>query len=149
MAGMPESKMRVVVADNNATALRALVSALSEFEVIATANDGRSALNCIQQLQPSVAVLDLNMPELNGIEVTREIMRQRLTSSVVICSLESDPDLVSAAQMAGALGYVVKNRLHQDLVTAVKCVSCGQGFVSVPPPTVQKSSTLQTSLGIS
>src|SRR5690349_16472377 len=88
---VPELKPRIVVADDNAKVLVALVSALSrEFEVVATASDGRSALNFIQQLQPAVAVLDLNMPELSGIEVAREIARLRLTPGIVICSVESD-----------------------------------------------------------
>ena len=130
---VPELKPRIVVADDNAKVLVALVSALSgEFEVVATANDGRSALNFIQQLQPAVAVLDLNMPELSGIEVAREIARLRLTPGIVICSVESDPELIGAAQLAGALGYVLKRRLNKDLVVAVKRAVSGESFVSSP-----------------
>jgi DNA-binding NarL/FixJ family response regulator len=73
-------------------------------------------------------VLDLNMPELSGIDVTREIMRLRLTCVVVICSVESDLELISAAQLAGALGYVLKRRLNKDLVAAVKRAASGEGF---------------------
>ena len=124
-------KPRIVIADDNTRILLTLVSALSsEFEVIATATDGRSALNHIQHLRPEVAILDLNMPEMNGIEITREIMRQRLTSVVVICSVESDPELIAAAQCAGALGYVLKPRLGRDLLPAVKSAACGEPFVS-------------------
>ena len=54
------------------------------------------------------------MPELNGIEVTREIVRQRLSCAVVICSVANAPELIEAALTAGALGYVFKRRLHQD-----------------------------------
>ena len=126
-----EKKLRIVAADDNAKVLLALVSVLSpEFDVVATATDGRSALDRILQLQPSVVVLDLSMPELNGIEVTEEIMRQRLTSGVVICSVESDPELIATAQAAGALGYVVKRRLDKDLVTAVRRAARGEAFVS-------------------
>lgn len=133
MVAIPEMKLRIVVADDNQKVLLALVSALSaEFDVIATATDGQSALNHIQQLQPSVVVLDLNMPGLSGIDVTREIIRQRLTCVVVICSVESDPDLIAAAQVAGALGYVLKRQFNRDLVTAVKLAACGQVFVSAP-----------------
>jgi len=128
---IPEIKPRIVVADDNARVLLALVAALSEeFEVVATATDGRSALNFIQQLQPAVAVLDLNMPELSGIEVTREITRLQLTLGIVICSVESDPELIGAAQLAGALGYVLKRRLNKDLVQAVKHAVCGESFIS-------------------
>lgn len=130
MMAIPE-KQRIIVADDNAKVLLTLVSALStDFDVVATATDGRSALTSIQQLQPCVAVLDLNMPELSGIEVTREIMRLRLTCVVVICSVECDPQLISAAQVAGALGYVFKRRVSKDLVLAVKRAACGEAFIS-------------------
>ena len=124
-------KLQIVVADDNTRMLLALVSALSmEFEVVATATDGRSALTHIERLQPAVAVLDLNMPELNGIEITRRIVRKRLISSVVICSVENDPELIAAALEAGALGYVFKPKLYKDLAIAVRFAASGQSFVS-------------------
>ena len=124
-------KLRILIADDNQRALFALVSALSqEFNVIATAANGRSALEQICRLQPSVAVLDLNMPELNGIEVTREIARQSLPCAVVICSVAKAPELIEAALAAGALGYVFKRRLLQDLSIAVKRAADGESFIS-------------------
>jgi DNA-binding NarL/FixJ family response regulator len=136
MMTIPEIKPRIIVADDNAKVLLTLVSALStDFEVIATAADGRAALTSIQHLQPCVAVLDLNMPELSGIEVAREIIRLRLTCVVVICSVEGDPELISAAQLAGVLGYVLKRRLNKDLVLAVKRAACGEVFISGSEPT--------------
>src|SRR5436190_18951573 len=93
MIGILRMKIRIIVADDNRKALSILVAALSaEFEVVATACDGRSALEQIRCLQPAVAVLDLNMPELNGIEVTGAIMQQCLMSNVVICAMENDPE---------------------------------------------------------
>ena|ERR1700739_1413562 len=124
-------KLRILVADDNRKALLALVTALSrEFDVIATADNGRSALEQISRLQPSVAVLDLNMPELNGIEVTREIARLRLSCAVVICSVANASELIEAALAAGALGYVCKRRLLHDLSIAVKHAAQGKSFVS-------------------
>lgn len=124
-------KIRVAVADDNPKMLQALVAALPpELEVVATATDGRSALEQIRALQPSVAVLDLNMPELNGIEIIREIKHQRLACEVVICSVESDSDIIGAGLDAGALGYVLKPAMNRDLGTAVQCVARGQFFTS-------------------
>lgn len=124
-------KLRILIADDNKKALLALVTALSqEFNVIATAADGRSALEQISRLQPSVAVLDLNMPELNGIEVTKEIVRQRLSCAVVICTIAKAPELIEAALSAGALGYVCKRRLLQDLSIAVRRAAQGESFIS-------------------
>lgn len=124
-------KQQIVVADDNARFLTSLVAALSgEFEVVATATDGRSALNHIQSLEPVLAVLDLNMPELNGIEITREIAKRCLSCKIVICSVETDEELITAALGAGAMGYVLKPRLHKDLLLAVKCAARGDTFVS-------------------
>jgi two-component system response regulator DegU len=124
-------KLRIVVADDNQKALLFMVKALSlEFEIIATAADGQSALDQIRRCQPSVVVLDVNMPKLNGIEVTREIVRQGLSSGVILCSVENDPEVIEAAQRAGALGYVFKARVNQDLSAAVKLVANGAPFVS-------------------
>jgi len=125
------TKLRIVVADDNARILVVLVSVLaSDFEIIATAIDGRSVLNHIQQLKPSVAVLDLNMPGLNGIEIIGEMRRLQLTPSVVICSVEGDPDVIEAVRQAGALGYVLKRKVSRDLVPAVKCAARAESFVS-------------------
>lgn len=128
-------KLRIVVADDNTRILSTLVAALSpECDVIGTATDGHSALNKIQNLEPAVAVLDLNMPELNGIEITREIMRRGLPSRVVICSVENDEEMIAAAMGAGALAYVLKPRLNKDLLAAVKCAARGECFVPASDP---------------
>jgi DNA-binding NarL/FixJ family response regulator len=125
-------KLRITVADDSRRVLSALVAILSsEFDVIATATDGRTALEQIQQLQPSVAVLDLDMPELNGIQITREIVRQRIPSEVVICSVETDPEVIEAARDAGALGYVLKTDIHRDLLIAVERAARGETFSAV------------------
>lgn len=124
-------KLHIVVADDNTAFLAKLVSVLAtEFEVVATASDGRSALECIRLCQPNVVVLDLAMPHFNGIEVTKELTKHPPCPAVVICSMEDDPEIVEAAQQAGALGYVFKVRIAKDLIAAVKSAASGQSFVS-------------------
>ncbi len=124
-------KLRIVVADDNAAFLARLVSVLAtEFDVVATAADGRSALECIRLCQPNVVLLDLEMPGLNGIEVTRELAKSPSSPAVVICSVETDLELIEAARQAGALGYVFKPRVAEDLIVAVKSAADGQSFVS-------------------
>jgi DNA-binding NarL/FixJ family response regulator len=124
-------KLRIVVADDNTVFLAKIVSVLAtEFEVIATAADGKSALECARLRQPDVVVLDLEMPGLNGIEVTQELTEHPPSPAIVICSVENAPEIVEAAQQAGALGYVFKTRIAQDLIMAVKSVAGGKSFVS-------------------
>jgi len=124
-------KLSIVVADDNKAFLVKILSVVaSEFEVVATAGDGRSALERIRLWRPNVAVLDLEMPGLNGIEVTRELTKDPSSPAVVICSVENDPEIVEAARQAGALGYVFKVRVAEDLIVAVKSAAAGQSFVS-------------------
>ncbi|HZV86284.1 MAG TPA: response regulator transcription factor [Candidatus Binatus sp.] len=124
-------KLHIVVADDNPAFLAKLVSVLAtEFEVVATAADGKSALECIRLFQPNVVVLDLEMPGFNGIEVAKELTRHPPSPAVVICSIENAPEIVEAAREAGALGYVFKARIAKDLIAAVKSVTDGQSFVS-------------------
>jgi DNA-binding NarL/FixJ family response regulator len=127
----PGGRQAIVVADDNAEVLRQLVSLLgAEFDVVATAKNGQLALECVRHYQPDIVVLDLDMPILNGIRVTRELRKLGPTPAVVICSVESDPEIVEAAQQAGALGYVFKMRMTRDLILAVKSAAAGEPFVS-------------------
>jgi two-component system response regulator DegU len=124
-------RLRIVVADDNAAFLREFTRLLgTEFDVVATAADGKSALECIRRCQPDVVVLDLEMPGLNGIQITRELCDHPPSPAVVICSVENDLEIIEAARGAGALGYVVKARIGEDLVIAVKSAARGESFVS-------------------
>jgi DNA-binding NarL/FixJ family response regulator len=124
-------KLRLVVADDNPQTLQALVSLLEvEFEVVATAADGRSALAMIRHWKPDVVVLDLKMPGSNGIEVTRELAKQPQSPPVVICSVETDSGIVETALRAGVTGYVFQERMGEDLVPAVRLAYRGRSFVS-------------------
>jgi DNA-binding NarL/FixJ family response regulator len=119
------------VADDNPPFLQDLVSLLAdEFDVVATAADRKSALDLIRRYRPDLVVLDLQMPELNGIEVTRELAKHPHSPPVVICSVETDPQVVEAARQAGAIAYVFKMRVQKDLILAVKSAVQGRIFVS-------------------
>ena len=124
-------KLRIIVADDNPKMLDQVVLLLrDEFEVVATAADGGSARECIQRYKPDVAVLDLVMPKINGIELAREMCRNGNSTPVIICSVENDPEAIEAARSAGALGYVFKPRMARDLIAAVKSVAAGRPFTS-------------------
>ena len=127
----PEKKLTVLAADDHDGVLQYIISLLEvEFIVVATAKNGRAAIDCVKQHQPRVAVLDLAMPVLNGIDATKELRKMPLAPAVVICSVSIDPEVVEAAQQTGALGYVFKTHMSQDLVKAVKSAARGERFVS-------------------
>lgn len=124
-------RVRVVVADDNPGMMQQLVSLLrADFDVVATASDGSEARECIHHHRPDVAVLDLIMPNMNGIELTRELAKNGHSTRVVICSVENDPQCIEAARKAGALGYVFKPRMAKDLISAVKSVAADHPFTS-------------------
>lgn len=113
--------LRLIVADDSPHFLRKLISVLQvEFDVVATAADGRTALDLVRRHKPDAVVLDLFMPVLNGIEVTRELAKITPNLPVVICSTETDPEIVEAARQAGAAKYVFKAQVEKDLILAVK-----------------------------
>ena len=121
----------MVVADDSPLALHQLIFLLgTEFEVVGSAENGQLALEVIQDTRPDVVVLDLEMPILNGIEVTRELRKVGPSPVVVMCSVETDPEIVEAALQAGALGYVFKMSMNQDLLRAVSLAARGESFVS-------------------
>ena len=127
----PEKKLTVLAADDHEDALQHVVSLLEvEFHVVATAKNGQAAIDCVKQHRPHVAVLDLAMPILNGIETAKQLRKMPLAPAVVICSVSIDPEVVEAAQQTGALGYVFKTHMSQDLVKAVKSAARGKLFVS-------------------
>ena len=126
------AKVRIIVADDNPAFLQKLVSLLSaEFDVVATAADGESAIRVIRSHEPELAVLDLEMPLLNGIQVTQQLGKNN--TRAVICSVEMDPEIVEAARQAGALAYVFKLQIERDLMLALKSALDGKFFVSPGP----------------
>ena len=130
------ARLRVLLADDNSAFLQKITSLLAiEFDVVATATDGNSALDLIRRYVPDLAVLDLGMPGLNGIEVMQELAKSSQDPPIVICSVETDSEIVEAARQAGALGYVFKLWVEKDLILAVQLALQGKSFVS--PSSIQ------------
>jgi two-component system, NarL family, response regulator DesR len=124
-------KLRILVADDNALFLDKIASMLEvEFDIVAKVADGRAAVEAARKYNPDVAVIDLEMPLLNGIEVAQELAKGQPSPRVLICSVETDPEIVDASLHAGALGYVFKARIEADLLSAVRSVAQGQKYVS-------------------
>lgn len=108
-----------------------LISLLgAEFDVIASATNGRVALDLIGSHKPDVVVLDLSMPELNGIRVAEESAKLSPSPRVVLCSILTDLNVMEAAREAGASGYIVKARVAKDLLPAVRTALQGKFFAS-------------------
>jgi len=127
---------RVVIADDHSGILDQVVALLrQDFEIVATARDGMVALDSIRRLDPDIAVLDLYMPGINGLDIVRTITESATRTVTVIVSGYNDPELAKAAITAGAKAFVAKSRLVQDLLPAIRGAVQGQVFVSNLSPT--------------
>jgi two-component system response regulator NreC len=110
--------------------LRKILEARRDWEVIAEAGNGRDAVKRVLELVPDVAVLDIGMPLLNGIEATRQITRRASSVRVLILSMHSDEAYITQALQAGAKGYLLKDSADTDLIRAISDVAAGRSFFS-------------------
>ncbi|MEK6573901.1 MAG: response regulator transcription factor, partial [Chloroflexota bacterium] len=132
MADLPNEPIRVILADDHAVVrkgIREFLEMGGGVAVVAEASDGLEAMSLIREHRPNVAVLDIQMPEQSGIEVTRAIRAERLPIGVLILTAFDDPPYVKAVLQAGANGYVLKTADAQEIVDAVHAVHEGQSVL--------------------
>ncbi len=125
--------IRIMLADDHTVirkGLRALLERQDGFLVVAEAADGREAVEIAASLCPDVAVMDIGMPNLNGIEAARRITEKRPETAVVILSMHADESYVLRALKSGARGYLLKDSPEEDLINAIRAVHQGKAFFS-------------------
>jgi DNA-binding NarL/FixJ family response regulator len=126
-------RVRILLADDHAIIRRGLRTLLTHepaFEIVAEASDGRQALELARREHPQVAVLDVGMPVMNGIETARQICAHLPDTQVVMLTVHSDESYLLSALKAGARGYVLKSSAEMEVVEAVRAVSNGKAFFS-------------------
>ncbi len=120
-------RTRVLLADDHEAMLDRVVRLLAtECNVVGTATDGQQALDAVMELKPDVLVLDISMPVMNGIETARRLKEAGSETRIVFLTVHDDPDFAREALEAGALGYVIKQRIASDLVAAIKKAHAGR-----------------------
>jgi len=125
--------IRVVLADDHTlvrSGLRALLEGLEGVEIVAEASDGRDAVRLAVQYRPDVVVMDIAMPELNGLEAAEQITKECPEVRVLILSMYGDEAYVAAALAAGAAGYVMKSGGAVELELGLRAVARGQSYLT-------------------
>ncbi len=125
-------KIRVLLADDHAilrVGLKTLFSAHPDIEVIAEASNGNEALRKSLELVPDILILDISMPELNGLKVTQEIKRQQPAIKILVLTMHEDEDYLHRMLQAGADGYLPKKAADTELITAVRATYRGEHFI--------------------
>jgi DNA-binding NarL/FixJ family response regulator len=135
-SGMPTATrpdvIRVVLADDHLVVragLKALLGASKDIEVVGEATNGRDAIALIERLTPHVAVLDLDMPQMDGLTATKQLVAAHSTTRVLILTMHTEDDKLVSALEAGAAGYLVKNAADRELADAVRAVAGGDVYV--------------------
>jgi DNA-binding NarL/FixJ family response regulator len=126
-----EVRTRVIVADDHSS-IRSTVCALLEvpFNVVDLCCDGQTALEATLKLQPDIVVLDVSMPGMSGIEVANELRRLGNRARIVFLTVHEDARVLAGCLAAGGLGYVVKEQMDADLISAANEALAGRVFVS-------------------
>ncbi len=124
-------KLRILIAEDSAPfrqGLRGLLQSVDSLEVVGEATSGQEAIQLANQLQPDIVLMDLQMPGLNGIEATRQIVYTSPHISILMLTMFEDDESVFAALRAGARGYLLKGALKAEIVRAIQGVASGEAI---------------------
>lgn len=124
---------KVLIVENHAIVrqgLRALLSQVDDLEVIAEAVDGRDALRFVRTVKPDVILMDIRMPNLNGVDACRKILKDSPTTRIIALTLLSDPETVKSMFAAGAKGYLLKDTGMDQVTHAIRVVLSGKTYLS-------------------
>jgi two-component system response regulator NreC len=126
-------EIKVLLADDHTIVrkgLRSLLDAEDDMVVIGEADDGKQAIELVEQKKPEIVVMDIGMPVLNGLEATRRILKKHPGTKVLILTMHTNEEYVFEILRAGASGYIVKKAAPTELVTAIRSVDKGDSFLS-------------------
>jgi DNA-binding NarL/FixJ family response regulator len=128
-----EDRVTVMIVDDHPLfrgGLRQVVESDAHFQLVAEAGDGDTALKLIQEKRPAVAVLDVNLPGLSGIEIAQKLHGKRLPTRIIILTMHREESLFNRALDAGVKGFVLKENAVEDIVNAIRSVAAGEHYLS-------------------
>jgi len=133
MGSEVKEKKRIVIAEDYRIlreGLRALLSSYPEIEIVGEAEDGQAAIRCVEKLKPDLALMDLSMPKMSGIDAIKEIRKRSPTTKVLVLTVHKAEEYILEAFRVGASGYVLKDASQAELGMAVRSVVNGKRYVS-------------------
>jgi DNA-binding NarL/FixJ family response regulator len=125
--------LKIIIADDHPifrSGLREIVERDARFEVVAEAGDGRAALSLIEELRPDIVILDVNMPEMGGFAVAREMRDRQLPCEIIFLTMHDEEAMFIRALDLGAKGYVLKDGAAADIVACLDAVAGGRNYTS-------------------
>ena len=128
-----DTETQIIIADDHPIfrrGLSAVIDAETEFTVVAAAENGDAALASICELEPDVAILDLNMPGMSGFEVTRSIQERGLAVAVIVLTMHNSESMFNAALDLGVRGYVLKDSAMPEIIDCIRTVVAGKHYIS-------------------
>ena len=128
-----KNEINIIIADDHPIVrkgLRQIIEADTRLKVLAEADDGEAAVALIEELKPEIAVIDVDMPKLDGFGVARELQKKRLATKIVFLTIHSEEDLFQAAMDLGVSGYILKDSAVYEIVNGIKSVAEGNYFVT-------------------
>ena len=128
-----ENRVRIVLADDHTIlreGLRALLSAVSNFEIVGEAEDGREAVRCVEKLEPDLLLMDLSMPRMSGMDAISEIKKRYSETKIIALTVHKTEEYLLSTLQAGVDGYVLKDATHDELVMAIHNVMAGKRYLS-------------------
>jgi two-component system, NarL family, response regulator DegU len=144
------NKLSIVIADDHPVfrhGLRDIIEAERGFKIVGEAGDGEQALEMIQKLRPTIAILDVSMPKLDGLEVSRRLTGAAAAVGIILVTMYREQKIFTHALEAGVRGYVLKDSAAADIISCIKAVAAGQNYASPELTTFLMNQVRQTESG--
>jgi DNA-binding NarL/FixJ family response regulator len=128
-----DNVVKIVIADDHPLMRKGLRLSVEEdagLKVVGEASDGEMALDLVTRLQPDVALLDIEMPKLDGLGVAREMVKRGIKTEIIFLTLHSDPEFFRSAMSLGSKGYILKDSAVQEVVVGIRAVASGRPYLS-------------------